>query len=82
MQQSVSMATYKDFASWAGGQAKAGRLIGVNRARAHRLYHGAELTPAEAMQIELVSGGAFRKEALIFGPLIRREPDVMGGEMH
>lgn len=73
------MATYRDFADWAGGQAKAGRLIGVNKYRAHRLYHGsAALKPEEAMQIELASGGAFRKEVLMFGPLIKRDENVLG----
>lgn len=75
------MATYRDFVDWAGGQAKAGRLIGVNKYRAHRLYHGADLRPEEAMQIELASGGVFRKEVLMFGPLIKRDGDVMGGEV-
>lgn len=77
------MATYRDFADWVGGQAKAGRLIGVNKYRAHRLYHGqVELKPEEAMQIELASGGAFRKEVLMFGPLIKRDSDVLGGTHH
>lgn len=77
------MATYRDFADWAGGQAKAGRLIGVNKYRAHRLYHGSAVLKAEeAMQIELASGGAFRKEVLMFGPLIRRDPDVLGNSTH
>lgn len=75
------MATYRDFANWAGGQAKAGRLIGIDKMRAHRLYHGqVALRAEEALQIELVSGGAFRKEVLMFGPLIKRDADVMGGE--
>lgn len=60
--------TFKDFAEWAGGQAKAGRLIGVNKLRAHRLYHGARLTPAEAHLIDVASHGLFRRDALIFGP--------------
>lgn len=73
------MATFKDFADWAGGQAKAGRLIGVNKLRAHRLYHGASLTPDEAMRIELASSGLFRKEQLIFGPFVGKENgNVMG----
>lgn len=67
------MATFREFADWAGGQAKAGRLIGANKLRAHRLYHGADITPEEAMKVELASGGLFRKEQLVFGPLVNRE---------
>lgn len=65
------MATFRDFADWAGGQVRAASLIGINKARAHRLYHGAEIDPAEAMRVELASGGVFRKEQLVFGPLVR-----------
>ena len=60
--------TFKDFADWAGGQAKAGRLIGANKLRAHRLYHGAQLTPTEASRIDSASHGLFPRDALIFGP--------------
>lgn len=67
------MNTFKDFCDWAGGQAKAGRLIGVNRFRAHRLVHGSALTPEEALKIEIVSSGVFRKEELIFGPLVENK---------
>lgn len=63
------METFKDFCSWAGGQAKAARLIRITKARAHRLYHGAPLRPDEALAIERATNGAFRKERLIFGGL-------------
>lgn len=74
------MATFRDFVDWAGGkQTKAGRLIGINKARAHRLYHGADIDPEEAMKIELVTGGTIRKEQLVFGPLVGRDrADVFG----
>ena len=72
------MATFKDFATWAGGQAKAGRLIGVNKLRAHRLYHGARITPEEATRIEHVSGGAFRREQLVFGRASGNSGNTMG----
>lgn len=63
--------TFKDFVAWAGGQRKAAALIGVDKYRAHRLFHNPSLLlPEEAMRIELATGGAFRKEALIFGHLI------------
>lgn len=59
--------TFKDFADWAGGQAIAGRLIGIHKLRAHRLYHGAPMKPDEASRIEAASKGLFSKESLIFG---------------
>ena len=61
------METFKDFATWAGNQRKAAELIGIDKFRAHRLFHGKPLTPEEATTIEAVSGGVFRKEHLIFG---------------
>ena len=63
------MDNFKDFCTWAGGQTKAARLIGISKARAHRLYHGSPLDPGEAVMIERVSNGMFRKERLIFGGL-------------
>lgn len=63
------MANFQDFCEWAGGQAKAAKLIGINKARAHRLYHGAPMKPQEALAIERATGGVFRKERLIFGHL-------------
>ena len=71
------MANYREFAEWAGSQAKAARLIGINKFRSHRLFHGnAELRPDEAMRIELASGGIFRKEQLIFGRYVRNGSEV------
>lgn len=61
------METFKDFATWAGSQREAARLIGIDKYRAHRLYHGRKLTPDEAVEIERVSGGVFRAAQLIFG---------------
>jgi DNA-binding transcriptional regulator YdaS (Cro superfamily) len=75
--QPWAMATFRDFADWAGGQTKAARLIGINKARAHRLTHGAAIKPEEAMAIELASGGVFRKEQLVFGPLVKNH-NTMG----
>lgn len=63
------MDNFKDFCTWAGSQTRAGELIGVSKARAHRLYHGAQMEPVEALMIERVSNGLFRKERLIFGGL-------------
>ena len=67
------MNTFHDFCTWAGGQAKAGRLTGINKPRMHRLYHGAPLRPDEALAIERATNGAFRKERLIFGGLASRD---------
>lgn len=64
-----AMQTFNDFANWAGGQAKAGRLIGIHKNRAHRLAHGKPMKATEALAIELVTEGAFRKELLMFGHL-------------
>ena len=63
------METFRDFVTWAGSQRKAAELIGADKYRAHRLYHGTgkPLTPDEAIAIEAASGGVFRKEHLIFG---------------
>lgn len=60
------MTTFKDFAEWAGGQKAAGDLIGVNKIRAHRLYHGAAIRPDEALRIEEVTHGTFRKETFLW----------------
>lgn len=72
-----AMQTFNDFVTWAGGQAQAGRLIGINKNRAHRLAHGKPIRAAEALRIELVSGGVFRKEQLMFGHLAA-DPHVLG----
>lgn len=63
------MQTFNDFATWAGGQAKAARLLGIHKNRAHRLAHGKPIRADEALRIELVSGGVFRKEVLMFSHL-------------
>lgn len=59
--------TFKDFAAWAGGQSKAAEKIGMDKYRAHRVYHGRALTPEEATAIEVASDGVFNAVALIFG---------------
>jgi len=62
------METFEDFVTWAGGQTQAAKLIGIDKYRAHRLFHGKRrLTADEAVAIEKASGGVFRKEMLIFG---------------
>lgn len=63
------MDNFKDFCTWAGSQTKAARLLGISKARAHRLYHGTKLEPSEALQIERATNGLFKKERLIFGGL-------------
>lgn len=68
------MTNFQDFVDWAGGkQTQAARLIGISKARAHRLANGAAIKPEEAMQIELVTGGVIRKDALVFGPHVKRD---------
>jgi DNA-binding transcriptional regulator YdaS (Cro superfamily) len=71
------MQTFNDFATWAGGQAKAARLLGIHKNRAHRLAHGKPMRADEALRIELVSGGLFRKEVLMFSHLAA-SPSVLG----
>lgn len=61
------MTTFREFADWAGSQAKAGQLIGVNKLRAHRLYHGAAIRADEALRIEQASEGLFPKESFLWG---------------
>ena len=65
--------TFKDFAVWAGGQKQAAALIGMDKYRAHRLYHGRALTPEEATAIEVASKGVFNAAELIFGMLNKGE---------
>jgi hypothetical protein len=45
------LATFKTLADLIGNQAEASRLIGVNKLRGHRLYHGAKHSIQEMQAI-------------------------------
>lgn len=61
--------TFRDFVTWAeGSRPKAAELIGIDKYRAHRLYHGAQMHVEEALAIERVTAGMFKAEQLIIAP--------------
>ena len=61
------MESIKDFCKWAGSQRKAAQLLGLKEPHMSQIVHGkAPLTRELCECCETVSGGIFRKEALMW----------------
>lgn len=61
------MNTFRDFVKWAGSTRKAAELLDTSASTVSRLATGQQRMTADvAEQVEQVSGGAFRKERVMW----------------